>query len=135
LFHLKSSSSQTGKKKEVSMAENTSQEEQKNVLLFAVVQGQDAGIAIEALIDEGIGVTRFASIGGFLGSKSSTLLIGVNEKMAEKAIEILDKTCRKRIAFIAVPMENSALPMPAPTPVSVGGASIFSLEVEHYEEL
>lgn len=117
------------------MAENTSQEEQKNVLLFAVVQGQDAGVAIEALIDEGIGVTRFASIGGFLGSKSSTLLIGVNEKMAEKAIEILDKTCRKRIAFIAVPMENSALPMPAPTPVSVGGASIFSLEVEHYEEL
>jgi len=116
------------------MAETTDMDFPKNELLIAVVQGQDANIAIEALTDEGIGVTRLSSVGGFLGRKSSTLLIGVNAEMAQQAFEILDKTCRKRIAFIAVPMENSALPMPAPTPVTVGGASIFSLEVEHYEE-
>jgi uncharacterized protein YaaQ len=117
------------------MVEKTDVDISHDELLIAVVQGQDASIAIETLIDEGIGVTRLSSIGGFLGRKSSTLLIGVDAEMVHKAIEILDSTCRKRIAFIAVPMENSALPMPAPTPVTVGGASIFSLEVEHYEEL
>jgi uncharacterized protein YaaQ len=106
----------------------------KDELLIAIVQGQDADIAIESLLDEGFGVTRLPSVGGFLGRRSATLMIGVPSDRAEEAIKILDNTCRERAAFIAVPMENSPLPMPAPTPVTVGGASIFSLEVEHFEE-
>jgi len=106
----------------------------KSNLLIAVVQGQDSDMAIENLIDEGLSVTRLPSIGGFLGRKSATLMIGVNPEDHDKAVEILDKTCRQRVAFIAVPMENSPLPMPAPTPVTIGGANIFSLDVEHYEE-
>jgi hypothetical protein len=31
-------------------------------------------------------------------------------------------------------MENSPLPMPAPTPITIGGASIFSLDIDQYEE-
>jgi hypothetical protein len=38
------------------------------------------------------------------------------------------------VAFIAVPMESAPLPMPAPTPITIGGANIFSIEVEQYEE-
>lgn len=103
-------------------------------LMIAVVQGQDADIAIESLVDEDFRVTRLPSVGGFLGRKSASLLISVDMKSEARAIELLNKTCRKRVAFIAVPMENSPLPMPAPTPVIIGGASIFSLDVEHYEE-
>jgi len=116
------------------MAESSEPNNQKDELLIAVVQSQDAKIAIMSLIDEGFGVTRLPSVGGFLGRKSATLLIGVNSGREAEVINILENTCRKRVAFIAVPMENSPLPMPAPTPVTVGGASIFSLEVEHYEE-
>ena len=107
---------------------------QVDELLIAVAQGQDANIAIETLTENGFGVTRLPSTGGFLGRKSATLMIGVESVRAADAIEVLNKTCRKRVAFIAVPMENSPLPMPAPTPITVGGASIFSLEIDHYEE-
>lgn len=110
------------------------QEEMKN-LLIVVVQGQDADVAIESLMDKGLSVTRLPSIGGFLGRKNATLMVGVDAADKEKAIEILNKNCRQRVAFIAVPMENSPLPMPAPTPVTIGGANIFALEVEHYEEI
>lgn len=116
------------------MSESPNQTIKKDELLIAVVQGQDAEIAIESLIEENFGVTRLPSVGGFLGRRSATLLIGVHSDKASEAVEILNDTCRKRVAFIAVPMENSPLPMPAPTPVSVGGASIFALDVEHYEE-
>jgi uncharacterized protein YaaQ len=116
------------------MSEKTSSEIEKSDLLIAVVQGQDADMAIESLGDEGFKITRLPSVGGFLGRKSATLMIGVNSENRDRALEILDKNCRKRVAFIAVPMENSPLPMPAPTPVTIGGASIFSLEVDHYEE-
>lgn len=116
------------------MPESSKDKPEINEILIVIVQGQDADIAIDSLLDEGFGVTRLPSVGGFLGRKSATLMIGVDSKKSQDAIEVLDRTCRKRVAFIAVPMENSPLPMPAPTPVTVGGASIFSLEVEHYEE-
>lgn len=116
------------------MSEVPNENVEKHQLLMAVVQGQDAEIAIDALLENGFGVTRLPSVGGFLGRRSATLMIGVQSDSAPEAVDILNKTCRKRVAFIAVPMENSPLPMPAPTPVTVGGASIFSLDVEHYEE-
>lgn len=103
-------------------------------LLIAVVQGQDTDMAIDALLDAEFVVTRLPSVGGFLGRKNATLMIGSHTDRKEKAIEILNKTCRQRVAFIAVPMENSPLPMPAPTPVTIGGASVFTIEVDHYEE-
>mgnify|MGYP001172516688 CR=1 FL=1 len=116
------------------MAETTNAEKEKSNLLIAVGQGQDSDMAIENLMEAGIPVTRLPSVGGFLGRKSATLMLGVNSEDHEIAIDILDKTCRQRVAFIAVPMENSPLPMPAPTPVTIGGANVFSLEVDHYEE-
>ena len=116
------------------MQDNEKEQVQTSNLLIVVVQGQDADLAIESLMDGGFSVTRLPSVGGFLGRKNATLMVGVDAARQEIALEILNKNCRQRVAFIAVPMENSPLPMPAPTPVTIGGANIFSLEVEHYEE-
>lgn len=116
------------------MSEATNAQLDKSELLIAVVQGQDSDVAIQSLTEADFKVTRLLSVGGFLGWKSATLMIGAQSGRKDAAIEILDRTCRQRVAFIAVPMENSPLPMPAPTPVTIGGASIFSLEVDHYEE-
>lgn len=116
------------------MSEESIKNTQKDQLLVTVVQGQDAEIAVHLLLEKGFSLTRLPSVGGFLGRRSATLMIGVHSENAQEAIKILNNTCRKRVAFIAVPMENSPLPMPAPTPVTVGGASVFSLDVEHYEE-
>jgi len=105
-----------------------------NRLLIAVVQGQDADTALRAFQENDLRVTKLSSIGAFLGRKNATLMIGIDASKAEKAIKILNETCRQRVAFIVVPMENAPLPMPAPTPITIGGANIFSLEVDHYEE-
>jgi uncharacterized protein YaaQ len=117
------------------MSESTNPKPDKQKMLITVIQGQDADMAIQSLGDKGFRVTRLPSAGGFLGRKNVTLMIGVKENKAQEAIEILEQTCRQRVAFIAVPMENAPLPMPAPTPVSIGGANVFSLDVEHYEEI
>lgn len=116
------------------MSEGNHSQDQAMNLLLVVVQGQDADFAIKSLMNAGIKVTRFPSVGGFLRRKNATLLVGVDPAEREKAFDILNEQCRQRVAFIAVPMENSPLPMPAPTPVTIGGASIFSLDVDHYEE-
>jgi uncharacterized protein YaaQ len=45
------------------------------------------------------------------------------------------ENCRQRVEYIAVPLESAPLPLPSPTPITVGGAAVFSLEIEHFEEL
>jgi uncharacterized protein YaaQ len=109
-------------------------DEPTTTLLMAVVQAQDAETAENALVKLGMSVTRMPSAGGFLGRRNATLLIGLPGDQQSQAIESLNKNCRQRVEFIAVPLESAPLPLPAPTPITIGGATIFSLEVEHYEE-
>jgi len=104
-------------------------------MLIAVVQAQDVENANNALQQLGMTVTRLPSVGGFLGRKNATLMIGLPQNRESAAMEALRKNCRQRIEYIAVPLESAPLPLPAPTPITIGGATVFSLEVEHYEVL
>ncbi len=103
-------------------------------LLLAVVQEQDVTSAARALKRLNFGVTRLPSLGGFLGRRSSTLLIGIPANKDEAALKALQKNCRTRVEYVTIPLEGTPLPIPAPTPITVGGATIFTLEVERYEE-
>ena len=104
-------------------------------LLIAVVQSQDADNAQSALHKLNVSAARLPSVGGFLGRRNATLLIGVPTHQAQRVINALNETCRQRVEFIAVPLESAPLPLPAPTPITIGGATILGLEIEHYEEL
>ena len=104
-------------------------------LLVAVVQEQDAEVAQNSLKKAGAVVEQLSSVGGFLGRRNTTLLIGARADQSARLLEILQETCRQRIEYIAVPLESAPLPLPTPTPISIGGATIFALEVEHYEEV
>ena len=106
-----------------------------NRLAAVVVQFQDADSAIKALNKAGLKVTRVSSSGGFLGRRNITLLIGLVNGEEQKLIEILNRTCRRRIEYIATPLEGSPFHLPLSTPVTVGGATVFTLAVEHYEEI
>jgi uncharacterized protein YaaQ len=108
---------------------------EKIILFMAIVQAQDAEVAQNALLKMGIHPTRLPSVGGFLGRRNSTMLIGVQESKYQNVVDCLHENCRQRIEFIAVPLESAPLPLPAPTPITVGGATIFSLEIDHFEEI
>ncbi len=116
------------------MSDTLPDEDKRDLMLMAVIQAQDAEVAVNALARLGFTVVRLPSVGGFLGRRNATLLIGLPEDRREAAIESLNKNCRQRIEYIAVPLESAPLPLPAPTPITIGGATIFSLEVDHYEE-
>ncbi len=116
------------------MSESKPSSTKHPILVMAVVQAQDAEVAKEAMAKLGLTVERLPSVGGFLGRRNATLMIGMTEELREAALEALNRSCRQRIEFIAVPLESAPLPLPTPTPITVGGATVFSMEVEHYEE-
>lgn len=105
-----------------------------NRLMAAVVQEQDVEGAVRELNKLNLVVARLPSTGGFLGQRSTTLLIGLRAGQEEMTINALRKRCRTRTEYVTIPLEGAPLPLPAPTPITVGGATIFTLEVERYEE-
>lgn len=104
-------------------------------LMFAIVQAQDVRRATRALNAAGIVVTELASSGGFLGRRNTTLLIGLGDRQEELAVTVIQDNCRQRVEYVSTPLEGAPLPIPVATPVTVGGATIFTLVVDHYEEL
>ncbi len=105
------------------------------LLLFAVVQEQDQDSATRALELLHLPVVHLASAGGFLGRRNTTLLVGLPDGREEVALKALEESCRQRIEYLTLPLEGSPLPMPTPVPVTVGGATVFALPVEHFEEI
>jgi len=106
-----------------------------NRLMMVVVQEQDFDKANHAILDLGLSVTRLASAGGFLGRRNVTLLIGFTAGEEEAIVQTLNDNCRSRVEYIATPLEGTALHLPTPMPVPVGGATIFTFEIDDYREL
>lgn len=105
-------------------------------LIIAVVQDQDADRTIKTLNDAGHRVTRVASTGGFFSVGNSTLLCGVEDAQVSAVIDILKQTCERRTRLIpAGPnIVESATMMGAFVEVEVGGATVFVVDVEHFEQ-
>lgn len=103
-------------------------------LMAVVIQEADLENALGSLNKLGFSVARLSSIGGFLSRRNITLLVGIQEGRTEVAIKALQNSCRQRIEFISSPLRGGTFPMPTPTQVTVGGATIFTFEVESYDE-
>lgn len=108
---------------------------QIKLLMLAVVQEQDRDEATRALEAVNFPVVFLFSAGGFLGRRNATLLIGLHGERETEVLNILRDKCREHIEYLTLPLEGSPLPMPTPVPVTVGGATVFSLPVEHFEEI
>ncbi len=106
-----------------------------NRLMAVIIQVRDIENALSALTKLGISVTQLPSKGGFLGKDNVTLLIGLSEGQEASTIETLNKACRKRVEYLTTPVEGFPAILSAPIPVEVGGATVFTFEVEHFEVL
>jgi uncharacterized protein YaaQ len=105
------------------------------LLILAVVQEQDQDVALHTLEALKIPAVYLASTGGYLGRRSATLMIGLPEGREPAVLKALQDTCRQRVEYMTLPLEGSAMPMPAPVAVTVGGATVFALPVERFEEI
>jgi uncharacterized protein YaaQ len=55
--------------------------------------------------------------------------------LENELVESLHNTCRQRVEYLTMPVEGAPMPLPTPVPVTVGGATIFALPVDYFEEL
>jgi uncharacterized protein YaaQ len=111
------------------------QNQSNMVILLAVLQAQDADLATGALRKFGVPAFELSSTGAFLGRKNVTLLLPVETSKVELVLSELKRNCRQRIEYVSMPIEGQPLPIPSPIPITVGGATIFILEIDQYLEV
>ena len=107
-------------------------------LIIAIVQDEDASRLVSSLMNDGYGVTKLATTGGFLRAGNTTLLIGVDDDRFQGAMSIIEKVCksRKQIATSPSPMSGATgVYVPYPIEVVVGGATVFVLNVEKFVKI
>ena len=104
-------------------------------LIITIVQDEDASRLISHLMSEGYRVTKLATTGGFLRSGNTTLLIGVEDEKLQAALDIVEKVCKSRRQIAPSPSPISGTTgvyVPYPIEVTVGGATVFVLDVEQF---
>ena len=101
-------------------------------LIIAIVQNDDSKRLTRALTKEGIIVTRMATTGGFLHGGNTTLMIGVEKERLQDALDIIKDRSSLRKEYMVIPSSLPGYADNAPTPVQVtlGGATVFVLDVE-----
>ncbi len=104
-------------------------------LVVAVVQDQDSNRLSNALTKNQFRATKLASTGGFLRSGNTTFLIGTEDSLVQKVLDIIRDNCRSREQMVAPisPMGGNAdAYIPYPVEVEVGGATVFVLPIEQF---
>jgi uncharacterized protein YaaQ len=107
-------------------------------LVVAVVNHEDAGALVDALLEKEYRATRLHSSGGFLKQSNATIILGVDEAAVDDVVEIISANCKSRTQVVnPMPpiMEPGEFFMPYPLEVEVGGATVFVMPVERYERL
>lgn len=104
-------------------------------LVIAVIHDEDAGNVISALHDADFRVTRLASRGGFLRSRNTTLMVGLEDAQLAGAIEIIERNCEPRTEQVPIEVLGGLEASWLPTEVIHGGATIFVLPLDEIRRL
>lgn len=102
-------------------------------LVMAIVSNEDASKVIKKLIQENFFVTKLATTGGFLMSGNTTIIVGVQDDLLDKCINVISETSKSRTKLVPNAISSEfGIFSSMPVEVQVGGATIFVMDVEQF---
>ena len=105
-------------------------------LVFAIVNDDDAGNVLAVLNKAGFSATKLASTGGYLKAGNTTFISGVEDNQVDQVLQLIGSNARKRTQIIHdTTSVGSFSTMAMPLEITVGGATVFVLNVERFEKL
>lgn len=103
-------------------------------LIIAIISKDDSPELLSSLGKSGFMSTKLATTGGFLRAGNVTLLIGTEDDRVEECLDVIRGCCAKHTQIID-PVAggiNGQFPFSAGVPVTVGGATVFVVDVERF---
>ena len=105
-------------------------------LVMAVVGKDDGANVAAALTKDGFSVTKLATTGGFLKAGNMTFIVGTDDDKVDQVIDIISKQSRRRTQLVPnTTTMDMGMFSAYPVEVTVGGSTIFVLNVERFEKV
>lgn len=105
-------------------------------LILAIMSNDDSPAVSSALTKENYQVTRLATTGSFLRAGNTTLIVGTEDDLVERAIEVIGEYSRRRTEVVpSTASYDIGRYASFPVEVQVGGATIFVVDVEQFVKL
>jgi uncharacterized protein YaaQ len=105
-------------------------------LIVAIVNKDDAILALEALVSRGYRVTASKTTGGFLRKENATLFTGVEDEDVADAVRLIQENCHTRVQTMgglpSLMASGELYVLEESQEVEVGGAVIFVLDVAQF---
>lgn len=105
-------------------------------LVIAIVNNDDSHTVQTEITKAGFQVTKLSTSGGFLRAGNVTFLCGVEDEKVGDLVEIISKYSRQRKQAVQPSttfLSEAFLTMPVE--VTVGGATVFVLDVEQFYKM
>ena len=107
-------------------------------LVMAIINSDDTRNVLDRLARRGFSATVTSTTGGFLRVSNTTIFCGVEDDRVEDVVGIFRESCPSRIQYVTpLPpvMEPGEVHIPTPVEKHMGGATIFVLDVAHFEKI
>ena len=107
-------------------------------LVIAIVSADDAADVTRGLTKAGFSSTKLSTTGGFLMTGNATLLVGVEEEKVQDVIDVIREHSSSRKQIVAnhdIADGSIGFYLSMPVEVTVGGATIFVVDVERFERV
>jgi uncharacterized protein YaaQ len=107
-------------------------------LVMAIVNSDDSRNLLDRLMRRGFSATVSASAGGFHRIGNATIFCGTEDEKVDEVLMLVREACTSRVQYVTpLPpvMEPGEVHIPTPVEKYVGGATIFVLDVDHFEQV
>ncbi|MBP9988342.1 MAG: cyclic-di-AMP receptor [Ruminococcus sp.] len=106
-------------------------------LIIAIINSEDSHNLSQKISKAGFYSTKLSTSGGFLKTGNVTLLMGVDDDKVDNLLEIIRENCSRREEMTPIiPTYATAEMMSAiPVKITVGGATVFVLDVDQFHKM
>lgn len=105
-------------------------------LILVIVSNDDSSPVMKELLKQKFFCTKLSSSGGFLKHGNTTLMIGAEDNNVDRIVEIVSKFSKTRQEIVPNSIVNEfGMYSTAPLEVTVGGGTIFIMDVEKFIKL
>lgn len=106
-------------------------------LVIGIVNSDDAGDLLAEITRASFQATKLATSGGFLKMGNTTILVGVDDDKVDEVIEIFEGCCSRRKQMISTTPQfmGDGFLNAAPVEVTIGGATLFVVDVDKFKKI
>ncbi|MGN1169345.1 MAG: cyclic-di-AMP receptor [Acutalibacteraceae bacterium] len=105
-------------------------------LVIAIINNDDSHKVLSQIGRAGFYATKLSTTGGFLKAGNLTLIMGVEDERLDELLALLKENCKRREEMTtALPDYASDMMTAVPVRITVGGATVFVLDVEQFHKM